>query len=133
MPVAVADHHAVGLDDQHPGRWVMLLSQWLVPPPPLRPGAALLAFPLPAPPFGVCAQCLAADLYPGQLGQELGCFTEGGDGAQSCLPACQTSTCLLIGGHAKCLIRRAPTMSAAPAMVPPALQPNRTQTGLDAA
>ena len=69
MPIAIAHHHAIGLDHQHAGRGIMLVGRRLVHLLDVGHRAALLAFQFRADAFGLRAQRLAAHRDPGQFRQ----------------------------------------------------------------
>jgi hypothetical protein len=133
MPIAIADHHPIGLDHQQAWRWSMFVSWRLVQLLDVSHAAALLAFQFGTHPFGLRAQGLAPDVDSREIRQQLGGFTKGGDGAQCRLPTRQTVTGLLIRRQRQRLVRRTPAMTFSPTVIPPALQFNRTQACLDAA
>jgi len=64
LPIAIAHHHAVGFDHQHPWRWVMLTCGRFVRLFNGRHRRPLSAFQFCADPFGVGPQRLAAHLDP---------------------------------------------------------------------
>ena len=67
MPIAIADHHAISLDNQHAGRGIMLLCRRLVHLLDVGHRAALLAFQFRAEAFGLRPQRLTAHRDAGQF------------------------------------------------------------------
>jgi hypothetical protein len=127
MPIAVAHHHSIGLDNQHPGRRRILVSWRLMRLIHVRHCAALLAFQFRSDAFGLRAQGLAADVHTREIRQQLGCFAKRRDRPKGRLPVRQAVTGLLMWCQAQRLIGRAPTACTSPTVMPPGLQPDRTQ------
>jgi hypothetical protein len=69
MPIAIANHHPIGLDDEHPRRRIVLGGGRFVPLFDVRQSCPLLAFQLSSDAFSVCPQRLAAHLNAGQVCQ----------------------------------------------------------------
>ena len=130
MPIAIAHHHPVGFDHQHPWRWVVLACRRFVRLFNVRHRRPLLAFQFRADAFGLRPQRLAAHLDPSQVAQQSSCFSKRGHRTQRRLPARQTRTRLLIRRQAQRLVRRAPAMPTLPAVMPPPLQSDRPESRL---
>ena len=118
MPIAVAHHHSVGLDDQRARRRLILRRGWLVLCLDMRPQRALLAFQFGPHAFGLEAQCLRSNLHPAELSQQPRRLAEGRDRAQQRFPGRQPSAGLLMRRQPKRPITRTPALATCAAVVP---------------
>ena len=107
-------------------------ARWLVAHASDRriPSSAADCLPVGSDVFGMRAQRFSPYLHASQFFEQPGCLTEGGDGTQRRLPARQAGARLLIGRQFQRLVGWAPAMAAAPAVMPPPIHSNRTQTPL---
>jgi hypothetical protein len=119
VPIAIAHHHAVSLHHEpRPRFWVMLFKWRLMRLVDILHRRAFLA----------CVRSVSLPTWTrASSPNSRVCLTKGGDGPKRRLPTRQTRARLLVRRQLQRLVWRAPAMAAAPAVVPPALQPIRTR------